>query len=141
MSELSDIIDSIESYAKRVAGGTEKKIIVLADETIAFLTPLGQQIEATALALGKQDLAAGLQVLKDSVATAVQAGATAIAAGQSPVAAAEASFLTTAAGEGKVALSNAESGAIKAGVALVQQAVAPLASPAVTEPETATPGA
>lgn len=101
---------------------------------IDFLTPLANQIYQTALTLGKQDLQAGLQVLKDSVATAVAAGTAAIAAGQNPVTAAETTFLTTAAGEGQTALSNAESGAIKAGVALVQQAVAPLASPAPTEP-------
>lgn len=126
MSELSDIMTSIEAYAKRVVGGTEKKVLVLANETIAFLTPLGQQIEADALVLGKQDLTAGLQVLKDSVTTAVAAGTAAIAAGQNPVQAAESTFLTTAAGEGKTALSNAESGAIKAGVALAQQAAASL---------------
>src|SRR6266481_1695373 len=117
MSDFSEIIAAVEKYAARVVGGTEKKVAVLADETIAFLTPLGQQIEAAALALGKHDLQAGLQVLKDSVATAVVAGAAALAAGQSPVQAAEVSFLTTAAGEGRVALSNAEAGAVKAGVA------------------------
>ncbi len=99
---------------------------------IDFLTPLANQIYQTALVLGKQDLAAGLQVLKDSVVTAVTAGATAIAAGQSPVTAAETTFLTTAAGEGKTALSNAEAGAIKAGVAIVQQAAATLAGNAAS---------
>lgn len=89
-----------------------------------FLTPLANQIYHTALTLGKQDVAAGLTVLKDSVTTAVAAGATAIAAGQNPVVAAETAFLTTGAGEGITALSNAESGAIKAGVAIAQQAAA-----------------
>ena len=99
-----------------------------------FLTPLANQIAQTALTLGKQDLAAGLQVLKDSVTTAVAAGATAIASGQNPVTAAETTFLTTAAGEGKTALDNAESGAIKAGVAIAQQAAAALSA---TTPTTA----
>lgn len=112
----------------------EKEFSADEQAVIDFLTPLANQIYQEALILGKKDLQAGLQVLKDSVATAVQAGATAIAAGQSPVVAAEASFLTTAAGEGKTALSNAEAGAIKAGVAILQQATAPLASPALTEP-------
>lgn len=112
----------------------EKQFTADEQAVIDFLTPLAHQIYQTALKLGKEDLQAGLQVLKDSVATAVAAGTAAIAAGQNPVTAAETTFLTTAAGEGKSALSNAESGAIKAGVAILQQAVAPLASPAPTEP-------
>lgn len=110
---------------------------------IDFLTPLANQIYQTALTLGKQDLQAGLQVLKDSVATAVMAGTTAIAAGQNPVQIAESTFLTTAAGEGKTALSNAESGAIKAGVAVAQQAAAQVEGNAPTtaaiEADPATP--
>ena len=124
MSEVSDLLAAVEKYAKRVIGGTEKKAVVLADETIAFLTPLGQQIEAQALVLGKQDLQAGLQVLKDSVVTAVTAGTVALASGLDPVEASTAAFLTTAAGEGKNALNNAEAGAIKAGVADAQIAAA-----------------
>ena len=93
-----------------------------------FVTPLINQITQTALTLGKQDLQVGLQVLKDSVTTAVAAGTAAIVAGQNPVTAAETTFLTTAAGEGHTALNNAESAAIKAGVAIVQQAAAQVAA-------------
>ena len=127
--DISTIVGNVEHYLARVWGGTVKKAVVVEQEVIDFLTPLAQQIQAQALILGKQDLQAGLQVLKDSVITAVAAGTGAIAQGQSPVVAAEAAFLTTAAGEGKVALNNAEAAAIKAGVAIAHQAAAAL-SPA-----------
>ncbi len=133
------IITSIETYFERVLGGTEKKAVILEQEVIDFLTPLGQQIQATALTLGKQDLTAGLKVLKDAVTTAVAAGATAAATGASPVAAAEAAFLTTGAAEGQTALNNAEAGAIKAGVAIAQQAAAELAGNAAPTAAADTP--
>jgi hypothetical protein len=117
-------LEAVEGYAERVLGGAEKEAVVIGKEVIDFMTPLMQQVQAKAMELGKQDLAAGLQVLKDAVATAVASGSAAILAGQNPVQAAEATFLTTAAGEGQVALNNAESAAIKAGVALAQQAAA-----------------
>ncbi len=109
----------------------EKEFTTEEQAVIDYLTPLANQIYQTALTLGKQDLQIGLQVLKDGVTAAVAAGAVAIASGQNPVTAAETTFLTTAAGEGKTALSNAESAAIKAGVAIAQQAAAALAASAV----------
>jgi len=120
-------LTDFEHYLSRVLGGTVKKAVIVEQSVIDFVTPLAQQIQAQALILGKQDLAIGLQVLKDGVATGVAAGAAALATGGNPVAAAETAFLTTAAGEGKTALNNAESAAIKVGVALAQQTVAALA--------------
>lgn len=101
--------------------------LVSADFTTAeatltdFFGPLFKQILKQAIVIGKGDITAGLQVLKDATAVSVQAGVAAIAAGQSPVAAAEAQFIATTVSEGTVAVSNAESSLIKAGVAIFQQ--------------------
>ena len=122
---------TIGTWIAKVEGGFIKHFTNDEQAVMDFLTPLAKEISATALTLGKQDVQAGLQVLKDSVMASVTAGMTAIAAGQSPVVAAETTFLTTAAGEGKIALSNAEAGAIKAGVAIAQQAATQLVTPAV----------
>lgn len=94
-----------------------------AAETILvnYFTPLFKQIVAEAETLGKGDFQAGLQVLTDAVTSAVGAGTAAIAAGQNPVSAAESQFITTTVTEGVTAVSNAEAGLIKAGVAIAQQ--------------------
>ena len=113
---------TIGTWIARVEGGFMKAFTSDEQAVIEFLTPLAKQIEASAVALGKQDVQAGLQVLKDAAMSAVQAGATALANGADPVKAAEAQFLVTGAAEGVTAIHNAESGAIKAAVAIVQQA-------------------
>ena len=119
---------SVLSWIERVIGGVEKEFFADEKLVLAYMAPLADQLLVKAKQLGKNDVAAGLQVLKDSVAVAVAAGATAAAAGQSPVAASEAAFLTTTAGEGLTALHNAEAAAIKVGVAEAQEASAALSS-------------
>ena len=76
--------------------------------------------------LVKQIVAAGGQVVLDSAMAAATAATSAPAGTQ--VAAAEAAFLTTAAGEGLTTLHNAQSGAIKAAVAVLQANIAPVAT-------------
>ena len=103
---------------------------------MAFLAPLGSQILAAAKALGKADVQAGLQVIKDTAISAVAAGAAAAASGGNAVQAAEAAFLATGASEGLVTIHNAEAGAIKAAVAIAQSAVAEVVAPTPVAPAT-----
>ena len=95
---------------------------------VKYFGPLISQVVVAATALGKADFASGLQVLTDSVTTAVAAGAAAAATGGNAVTAAETSFLATGASEGITAIHNAESGLIKAGVAIAQSAASAVAS-------------
>lgn len=87
-------------------------------EIIDFFTPLIEQVKAAAIVLGKDDMQAGFQVLKDAAMGAV------VAAENAPngkkVATAEAEFLTILATEGLDAVHNAEAGLIKAAVAIIQ---------------------
>lgn len=108
---------------------------------MAFLAPLGNQILAAAKALGKADVQAGLQIIKDTAIAAVAAGASAAATGGNAVSAAEAAFISVGSSEGLTAIRNAESGAIKAAVAIAQTAAAELSAPAVqaADPNAATP--
>lgn len=104
----------IEAIGNTILGwfSTDEKAI------IDFFTPLLEQVRAQALIIGKNDLAAGLQVIKDAAMAAVIAAENA-PAGQK-VAMAEAEFLTVAASEGITAVNNAEAAAIKAAVAIIQ---------------------
>lgn len=86
---------------------------------LEFFAPLMEQVKATAIQLGKDDLKVGLQILRDAAVAAAMSAAAA-PEGTSKVAAAEAAFLTVGAAEGITAIHNAEAGAIKAAVALVQ---------------------
>ena len=97
---------------------------------VKYFGPLISQVVTAVTALGKADFAAGLQVLTDSVTAAVAAGAAAAATGGNAVTAAETTFLATGASEGITAIHNAESGLIKAGVAIAQSAAAAVASTA-----------
>jgi hypothetical protein len=89
---------------------------------LEFFHPLMLQVKAEALKLGKDNLQVGLNILKDAAISAAMAAATAPG---DKVAAAETAFLTTGASEGIVAIHNAEAGAIKAAVAIVQSTQAP----------------
>jgi hypothetical protein len=104
---------------------------------VKFFGPLFNQILATAVTVGKGDVAAGLQVLTDAATTAVAAGAAAAVSGGNPVQAAETTFVSTATTEGVTAIHNAESGLIKAGVAIAQSAATDLA--ATVNPTSAAP--
>lgn len=83
-----------------------------------FFGPLIEQVKAEALVLGKNDLQAGFQVLKDAAMAAVVAAENAPAGKK--VATAEAEFITVMAQEGLDAVHNAEAGLIKAAVAIIQ---------------------
>jgi hypothetical protein len=87
-------------------------------EIIDFFTPLIEQVKAAAIQLGKDDLQAGFQVLKDAAMAAVVAAENAPAGKK--VATAEAEFLTVLTQEGLDAVHNAEAGLIKAAVAIIQ---------------------
>lgn len=87
-------------------------------EIIDFFTPLIEQVKAAAIVLGKDDMQAGFQVLKDAAMGAVQAAENAPAGKK--VATAEEEFLTILATEGLDAVHNAEAGLIKAAVAIIQ---------------------
>jgi len=86
---------------------------------LAFMTPLLQQIKATALQLGKDNLQAGIGVLQNAAVTAAVAAATA-PPGTNKVTAAEAAFLQAVASQGITVIHNAEAAAIKAAVAMIQ---------------------
>lgn len=98
-------------------------------KVIAYLTPLADQIIIAIKALGKATFDEGLQILVDAAKAAVQAGIAAapvaLASGSPApvVAAAEAAFIATGVSEGKIALTNAEEGLVKATVAIVQQSL------------------
>ena len=113
-------------------GALSAAFTVAEADLVNYFGPLFKQILAQAETLGKGDVQAGLQVLKDAVTQAVGAGATAIAAGQNPVTAAEAQFVSTTVTEGVTAVNNAEAGLIKAGVAIVQANAAGAAAAVVT---------
>lgn len=93
---------------------------------IEFFGPLMAQVKEAALELGKQDLQVGLQIIKDAALQSVVAAATAPAGTQVQVA--EATFLKVGAVEGITAVHNAEAGAIKAAVAIVQTQAAAAAA-------------
>ena len=100
---------------------------------MAFLAPLGQQILASAKSLGKATVQEGLQVIKDTATAAVSAGAAAAATGGNAVQAAEAAFISIGTSEGLTAVHNAESGAIKAAVAIAKSVVSEVATTPVTD--------
>lgn len=85
---------------------------------IEFFGPLMAQVKQVAYELGKEDVQAGLQILKDAAMASVVAAAA--APSDQRVKVAEATFLTVGAAEGIKAIHNAEAGAIKAAVAIVQ---------------------
>ena len=120
-----------EAHAVWTALSAEEQALV------SYFGPLFTQIETTALAVGKQDFQAGLQVLTDGVTTAVAAGAAAAASGGNAVTAAETTFVSTVSSEGITAVHNSIAGLIKAGVAIAQTAAADLASATGTTPPAA----
>ncbi len=85
---------------------------------IEFFGPLMAQVKEVAYELGKEDVQAGLEVLKKAALASVAAAA--VAPSDQRVKVAEATFLTVGAAEGIKAIHNAEAGAIKAAVAIVQ---------------------
>jgi hypothetical protein len=94
---------------------------------IEFFGPLMAQVKDVAYELGKEDVQAGLEVLKKAALASVAAAA--VAPSDQRVAVAETTFLTVGAAEGIKAIHNAEAGAIKAAVAIVQtQAAAAVGS-------------
>ncbi len=95
---------------------------------INFFAPLMLQFKAAAIKLGKDDLAAGLKVLEGAALKAVTAAA--LAPPGTQVAAAELAFLTELASAGIAAIHNAEAGAIKAAVAILQSQTAVANTPA-----------
>lgn len=107
---LSNIYETVKSWFL-----TEEAAI------IEFFGPLMIQVKDAALELGKGDLQVGLQVIQHAALAAVTAAAT---AKDNKVEAAEAAFLAVGASEGIVAIHNAEAGAIKAAVAIIQQQAA-----------------
>ena len=101
----------------------EKIAAVFTNEEAAimqFLAPLGKQILAAAKALGTSTVQEGVQVILNSAIQAAQAGAQAQATGGNAVTAAETAFVSTATAQGITVIHNAEAGAIKAAVAIVQ---------------------
>jgi len=86
---------------------------------ITFFGPLMLQVKAVALQLGKNDLQVGLKILEDAAFAAVTAAVTAPPG--TNVAVAETIFLQILIKEGITAIHNAEAGAIKAAVAILQQ--------------------
>src|SRR6185369_15970834 len=99
------VTGAVSNTTRTVQGwfSPEEKLI------IEFFTPLMQQVEQSAISLGKGELQVGLQILKDCAIAAVAAAATS----PNPVVAAETAFLATGAIEGVTAIHNAEAGAIK----------------------------
>lgn len=91
-----------------------------------FFHPLMVQVKTTALTLGKGDLQVGIQILEHAALGAATAAITAPPGTQVP--AAEAAFLSIVAKEGISAIHNAEAGAIKAAVAIIQNTAAPKAN-------------
>src|SRR5580658_4240343 len=118
---------SFESWIKGEVTEVEDFFTSAEADVVKYFGPLISQVVASVTALGKADFSAGLQVLTDSVTTAVAAGTAAIASGGNPVTAAETSFLATGASEGITAVSNSYAGLIKAGVAIAQSASADVA--------------
>lgn len=100
-----------DEEAKIVAWFTNEEAIV-----IKFFEPLVKSI-----------VAAGGQTVLDAAMAAATAAST---ASGDKVAAAEAAFVTTGTAEGLTVVHNAEAGAIKAAVAVLQANVAPTVNPA-----------
>lgn len=103
---------------------------------VKFFGPLVQQIIAAGAALGKATVADGVKVILDGAMSAATSAATATG---DKVATAEAAFVSTVSTEGLTVVHNAEAGAIKAAVAIIQSAVgtlstAPTATAAVLPP-------
>lgn len=96
-------------------------------QIIEFFGPLMVQVREVALELGKQDLQVGLGILRDAALGAATAAATAPTG--SKVEVAEAAFLSIVTAEGITAIHNAEAGAIKAAVAIIQQQAAATLNP------------
>jgi hypothetical protein len=115
---FQDRLDCVTNSANAVEGavhgwlGPEEALL------LDFFGPLMKQVEAEALRIGKQDLQVGLQILKDSALSAVKAAV--LAPPGHKVEAAEVAFLGTAACEGVTAIHNAQAGALKAAVAIIQ---------------------
>jgi hypothetical protein len=109
---------------------------------LEFFAPLIKQVKDEAVKLGKGELEAGLRILKDAALQAAMAAA--VAPPGTKVAIAEATFLRVGISEGITEIHNAEAGAIKAAVAIVQQeqaavaAVAAAANVAITATPTTT---
>lgn len=116
---------SFESWIKGEVQEVEDFFTTEEAAVVQFFGPLITQVVAAAKSLGKQDFAAGLQILKDGASSAVQAGAIAKAAGQDVIAAAENAFVGVVKTEGVTAVNNAESAAIKAAVAIEQSTLNP----------------
>jgi len=103
---------------------------------IEFFGPLMAQVKAVALELGKEDLQAGLEVIKTAAIQSVVAAAAAPESDRVKVA--ETTFLAVGATEGIKAIHNAEAGAIKAAVAIVQTQAANAAAANLVSNTTAT---
>lgn len=88
-------------------------------DVVHFLTPLVKQILDAAQALGKETLSEGVAVILNA---ATKAATTAATATGDKVAVAEAAFLDVVKTDGVTVIHNAEAGAIKAAVAVLQTA-------------------
>lgn len=104
---------------------------------MALLAPLGKQILAAATSVGAATVQDGLTVLVNAAKAGVAAGAPLALAGNvlGATAAAETTFLFSVETNGITVIKNAESGLIKAAVAVAQTAVSELPTP--TDPATA----
>lgn len=102
---------------------------------IEFFGPLMAQVKEVAYELGKEDVQAGLQIIKDAAMASVVAAAA--APSDQRVKVAETTFLTVGAAEGISAIHNAEAGAIKAAVAIVQTQAAVAANTGLIDNTTA----
>jgi hypothetical protein len=123
--------DQLKSWIEGEPAKIENFVKTEEGLVLAYLTPLADQIISTIKTQGASDFAAAFKVFTDAAKSAVEAGAAVIPAdiaSGSPapsIAAAEAAFISTGLTEGKTDLSNAESGLIKATVAISQTGQTP----------------
>lgn len=99
-------------------------------EILDFFAPLMEQVRDAALQVGKDNLKAGLEVLKASAIAGVTAAANA-PEGSDKVKIAEETFLRVAKASGIEVIHNAEAGIIKAAVAIIQTATPDSIDPTV----------
>lgn len=124
MSSLKSLLEDLGKGDLRGASQEAGALIsnaITNEEAIVidYFGPLIKQIVAAGEALGKVTIEAGIQVILDAATAAATSAATATG---DKVAAAEAAFIATASSEGVTAIHNAEAGAIKAAVAIIQTA-------------------